>query len=75
VAGSSFLFPPDRTLPEHAEAHGVQVRLDAGPAAVAAMRHVQVPCQVYEKLGLNRFWSLSIAEFTGKNCWQYIPQR
>ena len=50
------LFPADRALPEHAQAHGVQVRLDAmelhRPRQWGAC---WLACQLYEQLGMNRF--------------------
>jgi hypothetical protein len=73
VAGSSFLFPPDLTVPEHAER--TVYKCDSTLACTGrgnASRAASLSAQ--EKLGLNRFWSLSIAGFTEGNCWQYIPQ-
>ena len=52
------LFPADRTVPAHAEGHGVQVRLDA----MELHRQRQwgacwLACQLYEQLGLHQFWT------------------
>ena len=65
---SSPLFPADRAVPEYARAHGVQVRLDAmelhRPRQWGAC---WLACQLYEQLGLNRFWVPASAELAGGN--------
>jgi transposase len=70
-----FLFPADRTLPEHAKAHGVQVRLDAmelhRPRQWGAC---WLACQLYEQLGLNRFWARRLRDSREGTCWQDILQ-
>jgi len=70
-----FLFPADRTLPEHAKAHGVQVRLDAmelhRPRQWVAC---WLACQLYEQLGLNRFWAHRLRDSREGTCWQDILQ-
>ena len=52
------LFPADQPVPAHAQAHGVQVRLDA----MTLRRPRQwgaccVACQLYEQLELDQFWA------------------
>src|SRR5262249_35369232 len=65
-----FLFPADRTLPEHAKAHGVQVRLEAmelhRPRQWGAC---WLACQLYEQLGLNRFWGHRLRDSREGTCW------
>ena len=69
------LFPADRALPEHAQAHGVQVRLDAmelhRPRQWGAC---WLACQLYEQLGLNRFWAHRLRDSREGTCWQDILQ-
>ena len=69
------LFPADRTLPEHAKAHGVQVRLDA----MELHRSRQwgacwLACELYEQLGLNRFWAGRLPASREGTRWQDILQ-
>ena len=69
------LFPADRALPEHAQAHGVQVRLDA----MALHRPRQwgacwLACHLYEQLGLNRFWADRLPDSREGTRWQHILQ-
>ena len=70
-----FLFPADRTLPEHAQSHGVQVRLDAmelhRPRQWGAC---WLACQLYEQLGLNRFCAPRLQDSREGTCWQDILQ-
>src|SRR5246127_4938433 len=70
-----FLFPADRTLPEHAKAHGVQVRLDAmelhRPRQWGAC---WLACQLYEQLGLKGFWAHRLRDSREGTCWQDILQ-
>src|SRR4030095_5365322 len=51
-------FPADRAVPEHAQAHGVQVRLDAmqlhRPRQWGAC---WLACQLYAQLGVDRLWA------------------
>ena len=69
------LFPADRTLPEHAQGYGVQVRLDAmqlhRPRQWGAC---WLACQLYEQLGLNRFWADRLQDSREGTSWQDILQ-
>ena len=69
------LFPADRAVPEHAQAHGVQVRLDAmelhRPRQWGAC---WLACQLYEQLGLDRFWAERLPPSREGTCWQHIVQ-
>src|SRR5438477_4899311 len=69
------LFPADRSVPEHAQAHGVQVRLDAmelhRPRQWGAC---WLACQLYEQLGLDRFWAERLADSREGTCWGHILQ-
>jgi transposase len=69
------LFPADRAVPEHAQAHGVQVRLDAmelhRPRQWGAC---WLACQLYEQLGLDRFWAERLPPSREGTCWQHILQ-
>ena len=69
------LFPADRALPEHAQAHGVQVRLDAmelhRPRQWGAC---WLACQLYEQLELDRFWAERLPHSREGTCWQHILQ-
>ena len=69
------LFPADRTLPEHAQGHGVQVRLDAmqlhRPRQWGAC---WLACHLYEQLGLNRFWAHRLPDSREGTSWQDILQ-
>jgi hypothetical protein len=69
------LFPADRTIPEHAQAHGVQVRLDAmelhRPRQWGAC---WLACQLYEQLGLNDFWKGRLSDSREGTCWRDILQ-
>jgi transposase len=69
------LFPADHAVPEHAQAHGVQVRLDAmelhRPRQWGAC---WLACQVYEQLDLHRFWARRLPDSREGTCWQHILQ-
>jgi hypothetical protein len=69
------LFPADRAIPECAQAHGVQVRLDAmelhRPRQWGAC---WLACQLYEQLGLDRFWAERLPASREGTCWQHILQ-
>jgi hypothetical protein len=69
------LFPADRSVPEHAQAQGVQVRLDAmelhRPRQWGAC---WLACQLYEQLGLERFWAERLPASREGTCWQHILQ-
>ena len=69
------LFPADRTIPEHAQGHGVQVRLDAmelhRPRQWGAC---WLACQLYEQLGLNDFWKGRLLDSREGTCWRDILQ-
>src|ERR1700716_1611945 len=69
------LFPADRAVPEYAQSHGVQVRLDAmelhRPRQWGAC---WLACQLYEQLGLNRFWAHRLRDSREGTCWRDILQ-
>ena len=69
------LFPADRAVPEHALAHGMQMRLDAmelhRPRQWGAC---WLACQLYEQLGLDRFWAERLPPSREGTCWQHILQ-
>jgi transposase len=69
------LFPADRTVPAHAQAHGVQVRLDAmelhRPRQWGAC---WLACQLYEQLGVHRFFADRLPDSREGTCWQHILQ-
>jgi len=69
------LFPADRTVPAHAQAHGVQVRLDAmqlhRPRQWGAC---WLACELYEQLGLNDFWAARLPDSRQGTCWRDILQ-
>ena len=69
------LFPADRTLPDHATGHGVQVRL----GAMQLHRPRQwgacwLACQLYEQLELDRFWAARLPDSREGTCWRHILQ-
>ncbi|HVP99352.1 MAG TPA: IS1634 family transposase, partial [Roseiarcus sp.] len=64
------LFPADRPLPEHAEGHGVRIRL----GAMQMHRPRQwgacwLACQLYEQLELDRFWAARLPDSREGTCW------
>jgi hypothetical protein len=69
------LFPADREVPDDAEGYGVQVRLDAmelhRPRQWGAC---WLACQLYEQLGLDRFWSARLADSRKGTPWRHILQ-
>ena len=69
------LFPADRAVPEHAQAYGVQVRLDAmelhRPRQWGAC---WLACHLYEQLELDRFWAGRLPDSREGTCWQQILQ-
>jgi hypothetical protein len=69
------LFPADRVVPEHAQAHGVQVRLDAmelhRPRQWGAC---WLACQLYEQLELDRFWVRRLPDSREGTRWSPILQ-
>jgi transposase len=69
------LFPADRAVPTHAQAHGVQVRLDAmelhRPRQWGAC---WLACQLYEQLDLDRFWARRLPDSREGTCWRQILQ-
>ena len=69
------LFPADRPLPEHAAGFGVQVRLDEmqlhRPRQWGAC---WLACQLYEQLGLDRFWAERLRDSREGTCWRHILQ-
>src|SRR5262249_22093116 len=69
------LFPADRPMPDHAAGHGVQVRL----GAMQLHRPRQwgacwLACQLYEQLGLDRFWAARLPNSREGTCWSHILQ-
>src|SRR6201997_5183762 len=67
------LFPADRPLPDHAEGHGVRIRL----GAMELHRPRQwgacwLACQLYEQLGLDRFWAARLPDSREGTCWSRI---
>src|ERR1700747_3054460 len=67
------LFPADRPLPDHAEGHGVQVRL----GAMELHRPRQwgacwLACQLYEQLELDRFWAARLPDSREGTRWRHI---
>ena len=69
------LFPADRPLPEYAVGLGVQVRLDEmelhRPRQWGAC---WLACQLYEQLGLDRFWAERLPDSREGTCWRHILQ-
>jgi transposase len=69
------LFPADRALPEHAQGHGVQVRLQAmelhRPRQWGAC---WLACQLYEQLELDRFWARRLPDSREGTRWQHVLQ-
>ncbi len=69
------LFPADRAVPDHAQAYGVQVRLDAmelhRPRQWGAC---WLACVLYEQLGLDRFWADRLPDLREGTCWQHVLQ-
>ncbi len=69
------LFPADRAVPEHARAHGVQVRLEAmelhRPRQWGAC---WLACHLYEQLELDRFWARRLPESREGTRWRHILQ-
>jgi transposase len=69
------LFPADRAVPEHAQGHGVQVRLEAmelhRPRQWGAC---WLACQLYEQLELDRFWARRLPDSREGTCWRHILQ-
>jgi len=69
------LFPADRAVPEHAQGHGVQVRLDR----MQLRRPRQwgacwLACQLYELLELDRFWARRLPDSREGTRWRHILQ-
>jgi len=69
------LFPADRPVPAHAAGFGVQVQLDQ----LEVHRPRQwgacwLACQLYEQLGLDRFWSQRLCDSRQGTCWRDILQ-
>jgi transposase len=69
------LFPADRSVPEHARGHSVQVRL--GAMELHAPRQwgaCWLACHLYEQLGLDRFWAERLAPSREGTRWTDIVQ-
>ena len=69
------LFPADRSVPEHAKGYGVQVRLEAmqlhRPRQWGAC---WLACELYQQLGLDRFWAARLADSREGTSWRHILQ-
>ena len=69
------LFPADGELPEHAQAYGVQVRLEAmelhRPRQWGAC---WLACHLYEELELHQFWAARLPDSRQGSCWRHILQ-
>jgi Transposase DDE domain len=69
------LFPADRGVPEHAKGYGVQVRLEAmqlhRPRQWGAC---WLACELYEQLGLDRFWAARLPDSREGTSWGHILQ-
>jgi transposase len=69
------IFPADRPLPEHAAGFGVQVHLERmelhRPRQWGAC---WLACELYEQLGLNRFWAERLPDSREGTCWRDILQ-
>jgi transposase len=69
------LFPADRSVPKHAQGHGVQVRLDAmqlhRPRQWGAC---WLACHLYQQLELDRFWAARLPASREGTSWQNILQ-
>jgi transposase len=69
------LFPADRSVPDHARGHGVQVRL--GAMELHAPRQwgaCWLACHLYEQLGLDGFWGDRLAASREGTSWRHIAQ-
>src|SRR5882757_8140396 len=69
------LFPADRSVPDHARGHGVQVRL--GAMELHAPRQwgaCWLACHLYEQLGLDGFWGDRLAASREGTSWRHISQ-
>ena len=69
------LFSADRAVPDHAQGHGVQVRLDR----MQLLRPRQwgacwLACQLYELLELDRFWARRLPDSRQGTRWRHILQ-
>ena len=69
------LFTADGELPEHAQAYGVQVRLEAmelhRPRQWGAC---WLACHLYEELELHQFWAARLPDSRQGSCWRHILQ-
>src|SRR5499425_2178457 len=69
------LFPADRRVPEHAKGYGVQVRLEAmqlhRPRQWGAC---WLACELYQQLGLDRFWAAHLPDSRKGTRWRHILQ-
>jgi transposase len=69
------LFPADRSVPEHAKGYGVQVLLEAmqlhRPRQWGAC---WLACELYQQLGLDRFWAARLADSREGTSWRHILQ-
>lgn len=69
------IFPADRPLPEHASGLGVQVHLERmelhRPRQWGAC---WLACELYQQLGLDRFWAERLPDSREGTCWRDILQ-
>jgi len=69
------LFAAERAVPEHARGYGVQVRLNEmqlhRPRQWGAC---WLACVLYERLGLNEFWTSRLPDSREGTCWRHILQ-
>ena len=69
------LFPADRAVPVHAEGYGVQVRLEAMELhAPRQWGACWLACQLYEQLGLDRFWAERLPSSREGTSWRHVLQ-
>jgi transposase len=69
------LFSADRSVPDHARGHGVQVQL--GAMELHAPRQwgaCWLACHLYEELGLDGFWGDRLEASREGTSWQHIVQ-
>ncbi len=69
------LFAADQPLPRHAEGHGVRVRL--GDMQLRRPRQwgaCWLACEIYQQLGLDRFWAERLPNSREGTCWRHVLQ-
>jgi hypothetical protein len=68
------LFSADRTVPEHAKAYAVQVRLVMQLHRPRQWGACWLACAVYEQLELDQFWATRLPDSREGTCWRHILQ-